>query len=235
MPSCIICNNSIQAWKPHPEIARRSEFCKLIKAVGSDLSVYQCPACGCNDRDRHLWHYLTAIGVIEKIPNFRILHIAPEVHIEQLIEKNQPQCYIRGDLHPKKLGHIKLNVESLPYEDNTFDLIICNHVLEHVSFPSVAVSEFHRCLCPSGLLVAQTPYSPMLKNTLELTQKPSLAFAKMFFGQEDHVRMFGSDISEIFTDAGFKGEILDHSIVLGEINAAEAGVNASEGFFAFTK
>lgn len=235
MPHCIICNETINAWVPHPEITQRSEFCKLINAVGSDLSVYQCPRCGCNDRDRHLWHYLNAIGAIKNIPKCRILHIAPEIHIEQLIEKLEPQLYIRGDLFPKKSIHVKLDVELLPYEDETFDLIICNHVLEHVSLPAVAVSEFHRCLSQSGLLVAQTPYSPMLKNTFELTQTPSPVFAKLFFGQDDHVRMFGSDISQLFTGAGFKGEILPHAIVLSELNAAEAGVNASEGFFAFTK
>jgi predicted SAM-dependent methyltransferase len=235
MPHCIICNNPVNAWKPHPEIARRSEFCQLINAVGSDLSVYQCPACGCNDRDRHLWHYLTAIDIIRNLSTLRILHIAPEFHIERLIEKIKPKLYIRGDLFPKKPDHLKLDVESLTYEENAFDLIICNHVLEHVSSPSLALSEFHRCLAPNGLLVAQTPYSPMLKNTFEMVQTPSPAFAKLFFGQDDHVRMFGSDISQIFTDAGFKGEILKHEIILGELSAAEAGVNASEGFFAFTK
>lgn len=235
MPRCNICNESINAWVPHPGITQRSEFCKLINAIGSDLSVYQCPRCGCNDRDRHVWHYLNAIGAINNIPKCRILHIAPEFHIEQLIEKLEPRLYIRGDLFPKKAAHFQLNIESLPYEDDTFDLIICNHVLEHVSSPSVAVSEFYRCLSQNGLLVAQTPYSPMLKKTFELTQKPSPIFAKLFFGQDDHVRMFGADICQVFTDAGFKGEILPHSIVLGELNAAEAGVNAAEGFFAFTK
>ncbi len=234
-PECSICGAAVSRWSPHPQTAMRSEFMKLLDPVGSDLSVYQCPHCGSTDRDRHLWHYMRAIGLLQRLPSAQVLHIAPETHLEALIQALRPPAYIRGDLHPRRADHLPLNVESLPFDDGSFDLIICNHVLEHVASPAQALAEFHRCLVPGGLLIAQTPYAPVLMKTMELNRPVSPGFAKLFFGQEDHVRLFGADIVDYFHDAGFQGELLAHSMVLGDMDAKAFGCNAREPFFAFSK
>ncbi|MTD32875.1 class I SAM-dependent methyltransferase [Paludibacterium denitrificans] len=235
MAHCFICNQAVAAWIPHQSISQRSEFSIMMRAVGSDLRVYQCPSCGCNDRDRHVWLYMNATGVVNEIPNLRILHIAPEPHLELLIQQLTPAAYIAGDLYPKKPDHQQLDVQALPFDDESFDLVICNHVLEHVSTPIQALTEFHRCLGPNGILIAQTPYSPFLKNTFEVNETVSPAFARLFFGQEDHVRLFGSDITAYFAQAGFKGELLDHDLILKGVDAEAFGVNQQEPFFVFTK
>ncbi len=235
MPECSICGTAVAHWSPHPQTAMRSEFMKLLDPVGSDLSVYQCPNCGCTDRDRHLWHYMRAIGLLQRLSSTQILHIAPEVHLEALIEALHPMAYVRGDLHPRRADHLPLDIESLPFDDGSFDLIICNHVLEHVASPARALGEFHRCLVPGGLLIAQTPYAPVLLKTMELNRPVSAGFAKLFFGQEDHVRLFGADIVDYFHQAGFSGELLEHSMVLGDLDAKAYGCNAREPFFAFSK
>ena len=234
-PECSICGSAVSRWSPHPQMALRSEFMKLLDPVGSDLSVYQCPHCSSTDRDRHLWHYMRAIGLLERLPSAQVLHIAPEPHLEALIQALRPPAYIRGDLHPRRADHLPLDVESLPFDDGSFDLIICNHVLEHVANPARALSEFHRCLVPGGLLIAQTPYAPVLLKTMELNRPVSPAFAKLFFGQEDHVRLFGADIVDYFHEAGFEGQLLAHSMVLGDMDAMAFGCNAREPFFAFSK
>ena len=232
---CSVCGQGVSQWTPHPQRALRSEFMKLLDAVGSDLSVYLCPHCGSNDRDRHLWHYLRAAGLVQRLSSARILHIAPERHLEALIEATVPRAYVRGDLQPRRADHLKLDVEALPFEAESFDLVICNHVLEHVASPLRALGEFHRCLSPGGVLVAQTPYSPQLINTLELNRPVSPAFARLFYGQEDHVRLFGADIARYFHAAGFSGEPLPHEAVLGDMDARAQGCNGREPFFVFSK
>lgn len=235
MPHCIICNKTVPAWVPHPLKEHVSEFTRILRAVGSDLNKYQCPACGCNDRDRHLWLFMNAANILPSIQNFRVLHIAPEHHIEILISKLEPVEYIRGDLYPQKPGHLKIDIENIAFEDGRFNLIICNHVLEHVSDPLKALRQLHRCLSPQGTLIAQTPYSPLLKNTFEINEPASPEFAKLFFGQDDHQRLFGSDIAAYFEAAGFQGIPIANEVILGHLNDEEFGFNAREPFFAFSK
>ena len=234
-PWCCICGKAVTGWLPHPQRAQRSEFMKLMETVGSDLSVYQCPSCHCNDRDRHLWLYMQAAGIPRDLAGARVLHVAPERHLEALIAAHDPAAYVRGDLHPQRAGHVALNVEALDFGDGSFDLIVCNHVLEHVGDPDRALAELHRCLVPGGLLIAQTPYAPKLKHTLELNVPVSPEFARLFYGQEDHVRLFGLDLLDAFARAGFKGQAVAHEHLLPTVDPMRAGCNPREPFFAFHK
>ena len=236
MPHCVLCNQTVAAWVPHPQIEHRSEFSIIMQVVGSDLAVYQCPNCASNDRERHLWLFLGAAGIVKALGAMRILHLAPERPLEPLIAAFNPVEYVRGDLHPSRPGHQRIDVESLPFEDSRFDLILCNHILEHVSDPARALRELHRCLRSGGTLVAQTPYSPLLRGTLEITQTPTPEFARLFFGQDDHVRLFGADIGTYFQQAGFTTDAaIPNEAVLPGVSAAEGGFNAREPFFAFSK
>ena len=233
MNQCCLCQHSVDRWLPHPHAAQRSEFMKLMRTVGSDLSVYQCPACGCNDRDRHLWLYMNAVGIAPQVRGARVLHLAPETHLERRLQALEPADYVRGDLHPAKPGHVKLDAEHLPFDDGSFDLILCNHVLEHVGEPARALAEFRRVLGPKSLLIAQTPYAPLLAKTFELNEPVTPEFAKYFYGQEDHVRLFGADITDYFHAAGFQGALLAHEAVLPGVDAQASGCNAREPFFLF--
>ena len=235
MPHCCICRHDIDQWLPHPHRDRFSEFFHLVETIGSDLAVYQCPQCGCTDRDRHLWLFLHAAGVLNAIAGARVLHLAPEAHLERLIEALAPARYLRGDLHPLRAGHSKLDAEQLPFADGEFDLIVCNHVLEHVADPQRALGEFHRCLVAGGLLIAQTPYSARLKATFELDGPVSPEFAHLFYGQHDHVRLFGNDIERCFHAAGFDGRLLKHESLLPGVDARDSGCNPHEPLFAFWK
>jgi SAM-dependent methyltransferase len=161
--------------------------------------------------------------------------MAPELHLEQLIGALGPSHYVRGDLHPMRAGHVRLDIHQLPFGEGEFDLIICNHVLEHVAEPQRALAELHRCLAPAGLLIAQTPYSSRLKTTFEVEGSVTPEFAHQFYGQEDHVRLFGADIACHFRAAGFEGQLLAHSALLPNVQASDWGCNASEPLFAFWK
>lgn len=235
MPYCCVCDHQVENWLPHIHIAQRSPLMALLGTVGSDLAVYQCPSCGCTDRDRHLWLYMNASGMTAQLPGATILHMAPEAHIERLIAACKPAHYVRGDLHPTQAHHQRIDIERLPFDDASLDLVICNHVLEHVTHPDKALSEISRCLRAGGMVIAQTPYAPSLKHTLEMKAAPDADTAHLLYGQSDHVRLFGDDIPEYFHNSGLQGVLLAHEAVLPDASPAQYGVNAREPFFVFWK
>ncbi|MCX7178461.1 MAG: class I SAM-dependent methyltransferase [Proteobacteria bacterium] len=161
--------------------------------------------------------------------------MAPERHLEQWFVARQPAQYVCGDLYPTQAHHQRIDLQCLPFDDSSLDLVVCNHVLEHVHLIEQALSEIARCLRPGGVLIAQTPYAPTLKYSLEMKQVTDANTAKLLYGQEDHVRLFGGDIESYFHGAGLQGRLLDHQTLLPGVDAAEFGCNAREPFFAFWK
>ncbi|CAG9229015.1 Glyco_trans_2-like domain-containing protein [Paraburkholderia caribensis] len=232
---CAVCETPVEGWIPHPEANSSRDFMQQMGAVGSTLENHLCPHCNCNDRERHLWLYLDRAQILKGIAQKRILHIAPEAGIERRVRTLAPLEYVAGDLSPQKPDHRAINVERIDYPDGYFDLIVCNHVLEHVDRPDTALAEFTRCLAPGGHLVAQTPYSPLLKHTFELNVFPSKPFATRYFGQGDHVRLFGSDLLSRIRAAGLNGDLYPHTTVLGDIDPNAWGCNEREPFFLFAK
>ncbi|MBV8211459.1 MAG: class I SAM-dependent methyltransferase [Burkholderiaceae bacterium] len=235
MPTCAICERRIDGWLPHPDRHAISPLMDLLDVIGSDPNLHLCPVCQCNDRERHIWLYMSAVGLLQEAIDRPILHIAPERYIEQKLRTGTRSEYVAGDLAPRHPGHARLDVENLGYPDGRFHLIICNHVLEHVDDAARALCELSRCLAPDGWLVAQTPYSTLLANTMEFVSRPTPQAASLFFGQDDHVRLFGANIAELFSDAGLKGALYPHQQVLPQVDAATWGCNVREPFFLFSK
>jgi len=235
MPLCALCEQQVERWLPHPEREKRSPLMPLLQSVGSDLALYMCPNCQCNDRERHIWLYMTAVGLLAEALKRPILHIAPEPNIERKLRALARADYVTGDLSPRDPRHVRLDVEHLDYPDGRFHLIICNHVLEHVADPQRAIGEMARCLSADGWLVAQTPYSPLLRDTMEFTSPPSCEAAELFFGQRDHLRLFGANIAQHFTAAGLQGGLYPHEAILPGIDAITCGCNMREPFFVFSK
>jgi SAM-dependent methyltransferase/glycosyltransferase involved in cell wall biosynthesis len=231
---CPVCDQDVEAWLAHPHAAHINlQVMDDVGVIGSRLDKHLCPRCGCNDRDRHLWLYMQAAGLLDDLSETRILHIAPEARLEPKLMQLGPRDYVGGDLIPQQPHHVAIDIERMQFEDDRFDLIICNHVLEHVNFPERAVAEFVRCLAPGGHVVAQTPYSPLLKRSMELTVAVPEAFATYYYGQNDHVRIVGLDLIETFHAAGLHGEPIPHTTLLGEHDPEASGVNPAEPFFLF--
>jgi SAM-dependent methyltransferase len=231
---CPVCDQDVEGWIASPHAALIDlKVMDDVGVVGSRLDKHLCPRCGCNDRDRHLWLYMQAAGLLDDLSDTRILHIAPEARLEPKLMQLGPRDYVGGDLIPHQPHHVAINIEQMQFEDDRFDLIICNHVLEHVNFPDRAAAEFARCLTPGGHVVAQTPYSPLLKRSMELTVAVPDTFATYYYGQNDHVRIVGLDLIETFHTAGFSGEPIPHTSLLGEQDPEATGVNPAEPFFLF--
>jgi SAM-dependent methyltransferase len=132
-------------------------------------------------------------------------------------------------------GVVKADMEAMPFADAAFDLVIANHVLEHVDDERKALGEVARVLAPGGFAILQTPYSARLHATWRDPGIDTPEARLQAYGQEDHVRLFGRDIFERIASAGFESHVRRHAELLGDVDPGVAGVNAAEPFFLFRK
>ena len=233
---CYICRNTFGrffrfrgGWKSV------SPFIRELKNVGSDIENFQCPYCSCHDRDRHLVMYFDALQLWERMKDATVLHFAPEENIEIRIEKEKPRVYVKADLSPGKSDIQKIDVTDIPFSDCHFDFIICNHVLEHVLEDRLALSELFRVLKPGGWAVLQTPFSTLLANSFCDPAIDSDDLRKFFYGQEDHVRVYGRDLFSKIGEAGFTLHLKKHDDILSEQDYFYYGVNPKEDLILATR
>ena len=233
---CVICNSRVQrfmpyrnGWKDVPPLIRE------LDVIGSDVAAFYCPKCKCHDRERHLFLYLTASQFLDKIPGSTILHIAPEIHIAKLLASKNPATYIQGDLHPINDRIQKVNIEQTNFPNGYFDLILANHILEHVNNDTLALKEVHRILKPGGYAILQTPYSAKLTAVFSDIGIDTDSARLQAYGQEDHVRLYGANLAEFITSFGFQPLLSSHNQLLPHVDPKRTGTNIKEPFFLFRK
>jgi SAM-dependent methyltransferase len=140
----------------------------------------------------------------------KVLHVAPEYCFLKRFEKLDNLDYITADLE-SPLAKVKMDVHDIPFEDNTFDAVFCNHTLEHVDDDIRALTELHRVLKQGGWGIIQSPINIQRKETYEDPSVTSEKEREIHFGQKDHVREYGLDYPLRLEKAGFKVNI-DKSI-----------------------
>jgi predicted SAM-dependent methyltransferase len=163
---CTICKTKLRKWiaLPHQENI--------------------CPNCGSLSRDRRLWeiieeHYL--------INDMKILDFSPSRSLYRKWKK-QNVTYKPTDLSGDFISDNQYDITAIPEEDNSFDLIVCYHILEHVIDDLSAMKELHRILKPTGILLVQTPFKEG-----EIYEDYTITSANerlKHFEQEDHVRIY---------------------------------------------
>lgn len=133
-----------------------------------------------------------------------MLHIAPELCFMSRFESLENLEYITADIE-SPLAKVKMDIHEIPFEDNSIDIIFCNHVLEHVEDDRKALSEIRRVLKQGGWAILQIPFFyPLPKTTYEdktITDPKERAKA---FGQDDHVRMYGEDYGTRLAESGLQ-------------------------------
>jgi len=213
-----------------------SAYLHNVKWTGSDFDHFWCPFCRSHDRERHLILYFDRFRVWETLAGASVLHVAPEKWLARRIASCHPAKYVRGDLMPSREGVEKIDVTNIPYAAASFDWVLCNHVLEHVPDDAKALRELWRVLKPGGKAVLQTPFASGLEKTLEDNQEINTDAKRLeFYGQEDHVRLYGRDLFDRIRAAGFQLELKKHNECLPDIEAARYGVNRDEPFFLCVK
>lgn len=166
------------------------------------------------ERHRLLWLYLkneTDFFSVEK----KVLHFAPEQAFYKRFRKMSNLDYVTTDLN-SPLADVKADICHLPFKDNEFDIILCNHVLEHIPDDTKAMEELYRILKPGGFGVFQIPQDLNRETTFEddsITDKKERA---KIFGQYDHVRIYGRDYFDKLRSVGFKVEEVDYTARLSE-------------------
>ena len=147
-----------------------------------------------------MWMVLTHKTNLFAQGNKRMLHIAPEWAFEAKIKQIPGLTYVTADLMKTSVVE-RMDVTRIPHLDDTFDAIICSHVLEHVPDDRGAIRELHRVLAPDGWAILQVPISA--DPTFEDPSITSPEERERRFGQYDHVRRYGPDYMDRLRNAGF--------------------------------
>lgn len=162
-----------------------------------------CPKCQALERHRLIWLYLQERTDFFKKP-IDVLHIAPEACFIKPLEKLHGNRYITADIE-SPLAKVKMDIHQIPFEDNSFDAVLCNHVLEHVDNDIQAMSEIARVLKPGGFAILQVPFFHPIPNvTFEDFKITDPRGREKAFGQDDHVRKYGKDYPQRIAKAGMK-------------------------------
>ncbi len=143
----------------------------------------------------------------------KVLHFAPEQAFYKRFRKMKNLNYITTDLN-SPLADVKADICNLPFKDNEFDVILCNHVLEHIPDDTKAMQELYRVMKAGGMGVFQIPQDLNRESTFEdntITDKNERA---KVFGQYDHVRVYGRDYFDKLRSIGFKVEEVDYTSTL---------------------
>ena len=178
---------------------------------------------------------MTATGFLPDLSGKSVLHFAPERRLQDKIRAAAPEEYVKCDLYPQAKDVSRVDIHAIPFRGSRFDLVIANHVLEHVSDDRQALSEISRVLKPGGFAILQTPFSAKLHQTWEDIGIDTEEARFEAYGQEDHLRLYGQDIIERFISSGLVSCVGQHIELLPEVDATQHGVNEREPFFLFQK
>ena len=156
------------------------------------------------ERHRLLWLYLqNETDFFTSNVKKKVLHFAPEQAFYKLFRNQKNIDYITTDLF-SPLADVKADICNLPFEDNQYDVILCNHVLEHIPDDTKAMQELYRVLKPGGMAILQIPQE--LNRAITFTDDTITDQKKRaeIFGQYDHVRIYGRDYFDKLRSIGFK-------------------------------
>jgi SAM-dependent methyltransferase len=184
---CPICSNRYRKFLPYGRIKPRENAL--------------CASCLSLERHRLMWLYLKeeTYFFAKKLD---VLHIAPEVCFIKRFEKMHGERYITADIE-SPLAKVKMDIHHIPFSANTFDVVLCNHVLEHVRDDIKAMQEIHRVLKPGGFAILQVPFfNPVPGITFEDNTITDKREREKLFGQDDHVRKYGRDYGSRIHQSG---------------------------------
>lgn len=221
-------NDFLQIGLPHQANVK-------YQIIGAGIRNGGCVNCDSVDRDRLLYAYFKhEIDVLKDMPNFSILHLAPEWRLSDEFLKYKYKQYICTDkfmpgyAYPKHT--IDMDILDVKFPNDTFDLVICNHVLEHITEDILAMKELYRVLKPNGKAVLQVPISAVLEDSYENPLVKTDKEREELYGQFDHVRVYGQDYVKRLESVGF---------IVNRLNISEKyknfGVISNEDLFICTK
>lgn len=195
---CNVCETKIKKWQP---LGYDLPVLTEKQIVGAGLREAMCPVCMSSDRIRLLFYFLkNKTNIFTN--RHKLLHIAPEPSLEHLFKKHPNIDYLTADLDPTEVM-MQMDITKIQLPENSFDAIVCNHVLEHIPDDMKAMSELYRILKPGGWAILQVPFSKTLSQTFEDPKVINPNDREQIFGQTDHVRIYAWDYTDRLKKAGF--------------------------------
>jgi len=191
-----------------------------------------CPVCGSLERHRMTYLYLREkTDLLDGRPK-RLLHVAPEPQLSRLFQTVKNLDYLSADLRSPR-AMVKMDVTAIQFPDDSFDVIYCSHVLEHVPDDRKAMREFYRVLKPGGWAVLLVPITA--DATFEDPTITSPEERLRLFGQRDHLRRYGPDYKDRLAEAGFSVTVEGYVRELDEATVRRFGLLASEDVYVCRK
>ena len=190
MYRCPACRSDVESWGPGPGGRPNAT----------------CPHCQSLERHRFLSIVLRELRLYVRTSQ-RILEYAPQIQIQKILKEIAgPEKYIGIDLMDERFVDAKTDACNLPFPDDSFDLMIQFHVLEHIPDDGAAIREMVRVLKPGGIALVQVPY----RRTVLTDEDPDAPVEERIrrFGQDDHVRFYGHDFNDRMIENGFTIELL---------------------------
>ncbi len=169
-----------------------------------------CPNCLSLERHRLLWLYITReTSLFEELP--KLLHIAPEVSFIKPLRRayrSKKSDYITADLE-SPLSDMHFDVQQIPLADESFEVVICNHIMEHITDDRLAMRELHRIMRSGGWGIILAPVEPDRAETFEDDTITDPKERTAIFGQYDHRRIYGRDYICRLREAGFEAQAIN--------------------------
>ena len=213
---CPLCNGRFRRLAPHGQNdARRENAC--------------CPGCGSIERERHLLLYLQRETSVFTEP-LRFLHIAPEPRLHRILKQVPTLDYLTGDLNPER-AMVRVDLTEIPFQADSFDLILCSHVLEHIPEDRKAMAELRRVLRPTGRAVLLVPAPHSRETTYEDWSLVTPEERTHAFGKWDQVRRYGKHFMIRLEEAGFTVDPYNFAASVGEAAARKYGLRLLENLY----
>ena len=210
---CPVCQNWVRSFEPFGIVNRPDAI---------------CPICGSLERQRGVWYFFEhKTNLFDRSPK-SMLHIAPEKEFSRRLRRVSVLAYLSADLNDPE-AMVKMDITDIPYPNNTFDVIYCSHVLEHVPDDRKAIRELFRVLKSDGWALLVVPITS--EKTLEDPSVTDSMERLRLFGQEDHIRRYGPDFINRLEEAGFSIRSYTEAEIVGEENINMYGVTESPLFF----
>jgi SAM-dependent methyltransferase len=174
---------------------------RLFRAYGPDKrSDACCPVCGSPERLRFMWLFLDHRKDLFESQHIKLLHFAPERVFQDRYRQMPAVEYVSADIDPAR-AMVQMDITDIQYPDNTFDIIHCSHVLEHVPDDILAMRQVCRVLKHGGCAIIAVPITA--KETFEDPSATTPAERERIYGLHDHLRRYGPDVEQRLNKAGF--------------------------------
>jgi SAM-dependent methyltransferase len=168
------------------------------------------------ERHRLMWLFLRdQTSFFTADTELKVLHIAPEQCFLDIFRKQKNLDYTTSDLE-SPIADVKADICNLPFKENEFDVVFCNHVLEHITDDTKAMQELYRVLKPGGFGIFQVPQDLNRSTTFEDNSIIDKKERAKIFGQYDHVRIYGRDYFDKLKATGFQVDEVDYTKKIGQ-------------------